>query len=470
MGMGLAASANAQAPALTGEVLQADFIGFNQQTDCDPDGISTVHFQVSGLATGPYPGTFTASGTATFGPQTSDTPSGTDFAAGPLLTFDEEFEINSPNGHVTGTKVLREETPDFPQYGQCARFTNRDLPEFDILNAQGSITAVHTFNLFYSATIETASGTYHDQGLSEARGPTQLDLRDADGNPVQSGQGFSELFLPPPADADEDGDGVPGSSDNCPSVANPDQADADGDGQGDACDDSDSDGVNDDTDNCRTTPNPGQEDQDNDGIGDVCDPDRDGDGVANDDDNCADVANADQADQDGDGIGDACDPDQDGDDVSDGQDNCPLTPNPDQADTDGDGIGDECDPFPGSTAGCKVTGGGHITPANGDRATFGGNAQAKTADSVKGQLQYNDHGPADDLRFKSVTVDSAICSDALATIRGTGTANDQPVSYRIDVRDNGEPGAQDTYRIRLSNGYDSGEQTLDGGNIQVHGS
>ena len=35
---------------------------------------------------------------------------------------------------------------------------------------------------------------------------------------------------------DTDGDGVPDSSDNCVSVANPDQADADGDGHGDACD------------------------------------------------------------------------------------------------------------------------------------------------------------------------------------------------------------------------------------------
>lgn len=35
---------------------------------------------------------------------------------------------------------------------------------------------------------------------------------------------------------DEDGDGVPDGSDNCPSVANPDQADTDDDGVGNACD------------------------------------------------------------------------------------------------------------------------------------------------------------------------------------------------------------------------------------------
>jgi hypothetical protein len=154
--------------------------------------------------------------------------------------------------------------------------------------------------------------------------------------------------------------------------------------------------------------------------------------------------------------------------VNDGQDNCPLHPNPDQRDTDGDGIGDECDPFPGSTAGCKVTVGGHITASNGDRATFGGNAQAKTAADVKGQHQYQDHGPAVELRFKSSSVDSVICASSEATVRGSGTADGQPVTYRIDVADNGEPGRNDTYRIRLSNGYDSGERTLQSGNVQTH--
>jgi hypothetical protein len=33
-------------------------------------------------------------------------------------------------------------------------------------------------------------------------------------------------------------------------------------------------------------------------------------------------------------------------------------------------------------------------------------------------------------------------------------ADGLPVSYRIDLIDNGEPGQQDTYQIRLSNGYD----------------
>jgi hypothetical protein len=71
---------------------------------------------------------------------------------------------------------------------------------------------------------------------------------------------------------DTDGDGVPDSSDNCSSVANPGQTDTDADGQGDACDtDDDADGVPDTTDNCPVTSNPNQNDFDRDGIGDACD-------------------------------------------------------------------------------------------------------------------------------------------------------------------------------------------------------
>jgi hypothetical protein len=124
---------------------------------------------------------------------------------------------------------------------------------------------------------------------------------------------------------------------------------------------------------------------------------------------------------------------------------------------------------PESTPGCKVTYGGTITLANGDQATFGGNAKA---DGLKGQEEYQDHGPANDMNVHSIDVEAVVCNAAgtAASIFGTATIDGGGTYvYRIDVADNGEPGAgSDTYRIRLSNGYDSGAQTLDGGNIQIH--
>jgi hypothetical protein len=57
---------------------------------------------------------------------------------------------------------------------------------------------------------------------------------------------------------DPDGDGVILSRDNCPAIANADQADGDGDGVGTACD------------NCPAVANPDQRDDDGDGTGNAC--------------------------------------------------------------------------------------------------------------------------------------------------------------------------------------------------------
>ncbi|MDQ1495088.1 MAG: hypothetical protein QOG69_1571, partial [Actinomycetota bacterium] len=125
-----------------------------------------------------------------------------------------------------------------------------------------------------------------------------------------------------------------------------------------------------------------------------------------------------------------------------------------------------------STAGCdaKVTGGGQITTSQHDQATFGGEATGLTSGSASGNEQYQDHGPASPMDVKSTVVTSITCNAqrtqasifGQATIGGTGF-----YSYEIDVVDNGEPGSNDHYRMRLSNGYDSGDHTLAGGNIKI---
>ncbi len=155
----------------------------------------------------------------------------------------------------------------------------------------------------------------------------------------------AELVQP----ADDDGDGVESARDNCPFVANPDQADADHDGAGDACD------------NCPGVANPTQRDLDHDGLGDACDDDIDGDGVPNAVDACpasyvdgrpaASIGSGGGPDTDGDGVADNCDVcpndpanDADHDGICGDVDNCPRTFNPLQEDSNGDGSGDACQP------------------------------------------------------------------------------------------------------------------------------
>lgn len=71
--------------------------------------------------------------------------------------------------------------------------------------------------------------------------------------------------------------------------------------------DSDTDGLYDHQDNCPLVANSDQADSDLDFVGDICDPDDDNDGVADVIDNCPLAANSDQKDTDGNGVGDGCD-------------------------------------------------------------------------------------------------------------------------------------------------------------------
>lgn len=156
-----------------------------------------------------------------------------------------------------------------------------------------------------------------------------------------------------PEDADEsadtDADGVGDNGDNCPALANANQADADSDGVGDACDsatnpseDADRDGVPDRSDNCSQVANANQLNTDHDSQGNACDSDDDNDGVADTSD--AFPLDADESvDTDHDGTGDNGDTNDDNDDLIDTDDNCPLVENNDQANFDEDTQGDACD-------------------------------------------------------------------------------------------------------------------------------
>lgn len=127
-----------------------------------------------------------------------------------------------------------------------------------------------------------------------------------------------------------------------------------------------------------------------------------------------------------------------------------------------------------STPGCtaKISNGGWITANNGDTGTFGGNAKVSSSGDPSGQETYQDHGPATNITFKAISVAAVICpsgNPAQATIIGSATVNGAgSYEYEIDLKDAGEPGTSDTYRILIpSLPYDSGAHTLSGGNIQI---
>lgn len=287
-------------------------------------------------------------GTSVDGVYNNGTATG-DFEEGETLTF----EVSDTLGLVAGLVATQDDRVGEPGY----------VPT--------SMTVVVPGKMVYTVPTTAHYSLAWNVPLAIVDDPTWLVSCDADSDGDGIGDDLDncpQVANPDQADADEDGrgdacdganddvdvDGILNDVDNCRFVANPDQADVDGDGAGDACDavndDVDGDGVFNEDDNCPAVLNPGQEDGDGDGTGDACDginDDVDDDGVFNEADNCPNVANAGQNDVDGDGLGDACDPvngnDLDGDGVANGADNCPNVSNAGQLNTDGDGAGNACD-------------------------------------------------------------------------------------------------------------------------------
>ena len=116
--------------------------------------------------------------------------------------------------------------------------------------------------------------------------------------------------------------------------------------------------------------------------------------------------------------------------------------------------------------GCEVEAEGRIKAANGDRATFSIDVESGTPSS--GTVRYRDRGPAVPFRLKSTGITQIVVSAdrTQATVLGNAMINGAgSVDFRVDVTD--LHGARDTFRIQLSNGYDSGEQRIRKGDVEI---
>jgi hypothetical protein len=128
-------------PTLTGETLTGvPTVTFS----CNPE-LSTISFSVSGVAAGPYPGTFSETGSTTVGATEL-------FGVGPV-TFDATFTIESGTTVVTGTKRLAVPTQSNTTFGFCFSFF-------------GTHVHVQADALAYDARISTPSGAFVDRGTS----------------------------------------------------------------------------------------------------------------------------------------------------------------------------------------------------------------------------------------------------------------------------------------------------------------
>jgi hypothetical protein len=108
--------------------------------------------------------------------------------------------------------------------------------------------------------------------------------------------------------------------------------------------------------------------------------------------------------------------------------------------------------------GCAVSGGGSIAAGSGE-----GKFSVDVHVDGKGKVDYRDG----DTDFRSSGRVVLLCTGKTARVEGSGFVDrDKPVTFTVDVADNGESGATDTFSITLGNGK-AASGTLTRGNIQV---
>ena len=112
----------------------------------------TMNYSASGPAFGPYPGTFTESGTATVTLTAPDFFPGT--ASGVVINWTANFAIDSPVGQVTGTKTFSATTAAVCFHNFGVFFSPTTFVDDEAAHAQ----------LNYRATIRTTDGTFTDHG------------------------------------------------------------------------------------------------------------------------------------------------------------------------------------------------------------------------------------------------------------------------------------------------------------------
>jgi hypothetical protein len=206
------AAAQAQAVSLTGETLTSlpgaggggvpvtDIQGTCTRTvvltgDAPGSESSSFEYSVSGVAAGPYPGTFTETGSFTLGPIDEEFIPGQ--FRGNITDFEAEYTITSELGTIQGTKSL---DPGRTSLGACFNYGTAPFNRPEDFAGQ---TIAHTL---YEATITLPDGSqYTDTGQSTA---SFNYCNDQIGCGTSSSNQFSETYLsqnlvpvtpPPPA-------------------------------------------------------------------------------------------------------------------------------------------------------------------------------------------------------------------------------------------------------------------------------
>ena len=128
-----------------------------------------------------------------------------------------------------------------------------------------------------------------------------------------------------------------------------------------------------------------------------------------------------------------------------------------------------------------ITGGGWVIGDDGAKVNFGAHGGCKNG-AFWGHVNVVHHGVNPPAHLKSTRITGYLMDPAFPHARDIcgegvvdGGAGSFSVRFRVRLEDNGEPGGDDRFGLRLSNGYDLSTRELGppgpnggGGNIQLH--
>lgn len=119
---------------------------------------------------------------------------------------------------------------------------------------------------------------------------------------------------------------------------------------------------------------------------------------------------------------------------------------------------------------CAFVGTGSGRTAQGDQSTF--RIWVVTSPPT-GVVTFTDEGPASPLKLRDFHIATVTCAAnaSAGTVTGTvgpGAGTPHALGFRIDLGVPEGTGAHATIRVRLTDGYDSGLETLTSADVEVH--
>lgn len=187
-------------PTLTGEGFVAvDNAPVTSPVNCTAPSPATMAFSTTGTASGPYPGGYTASQTASIGRQTVVRPSGPlGVDVGKITKLGAQFSVTGGGGRLVNGTLLLPKKPSKANTGACLVFQHQTFPRAVVFSTQYQVSGyyrnIHARRIGYEAAIRSGARTYVDRGNTALFTDQSHVVGDDDGHVALQGTRLTQTF------------------------------------------------------------------------------------------------------------------------------------------------------------------------------------------------------------------------------------------------------------------------------------